>query len=478
MPIITPGGFNGRYIMPGTAPSLYDPESFDYELVFWGDPASMQVTNVSGIDYVTTWANKAATGSNYDWIYQDAATAPTYTESSDINGYPAMVFGGNFNQYLQMGSTGLDMLSNVPGLTIAMVFKPVNPVSDPASIFWASVNGSSDPRFNYGYLTTGQRFTQVRRLDDGTDYTYVDSQENPADNTVYWDICRMDYSHANVSMMNKGLVIRPATPAASEGNTPNTDSNEIILGAIPGGAWPANMQLVEMLIWRGPIAAKYLLKTSIYFNEKYCHFNANNTDYYVYIGDSNIAGDASGAEIPEEYRIQHQVEALLPSQPGITRVHYNYGLFGLKMEDTLGYLEFVYNFTGIFYPNARNVFIIVGSGTNDIWAGTDPATILGYYQTLVATYQSLPTSPKVYPWTTLPLGDPDFNEQINILVEGMENYWRDFGWNGLIPANSLILPPPSVDFMPDDTHLSYNTPLPSTVGVGKVAQAVVDTIWS
>lgn len=450
----------------------YSPTGFNFPLAFWGDSASMVVEKINGVDCVTQWTNKAPTGKNYNFIFKNAGSPPTYkASSSDFNGLSAMVFNGKPNQFLEMGAAGLGLAKNVPGLTLAIVFKPTYPSNDSATIFWASAgNEEGLPRFAYSLLKTGARVGQVSRRDTWSDFGYLEEQEKPPATGAYWDTFRMDFTRKSGAMFNSGLVIQPSTELSSAGNTENTNSAAITLGALPNGAEPAQMQVAELLIWRGPIAARFLEETNRYFNEKYFQFNASNTDYFIYAGDSNVEGHG----IPENQRIQFQVQKYLPAVPGVKNVSMNFALGGLKISETVAYLESKYLFSSLFFPNARNIYMVLGSGTNDIWAGVAPNQILASYRSVVSTYQKNPNGIQVLPWTTLPMTE-DFETQCNELVQKMKDNWQAYGWNGLIPAHDAVIPPPSVDFQNDNAHLSSNG-LPSTIGVGKVARVVAQTL--
>jgi hypothetical protein len=454
----------GGFVMP------YSPGSFNYPLVFWGDPDSMVVENINGVNCVTKWKNKASTGGNYNFIFKNAAQPPAYKDSSDLNGFPAMVFG-KANQYLEMATTGLGLAKNVSGLTMALVFKPTYPTSDAATVLWVSAgNDPGLPRFGYSILSDGTRVAQITRRDSSSDYGYLEEEGKPPAKGAYWDIMRMDYAKDQVSMFNSGLLIQRNTPISSAGNTADSNSKAITLGALPNGSSPAQMQLAEMLIWRGPIAPRFIGETSRYINDKYFQYNNPTTDYYIYAGDSNV----EGLGIDENQHIQFQVQKFIPAVSGIKNVSFNYALGGLKISETVAYMESEYLFSGIFFPNARNIFMVLGSGTNDIWAGVEPSKILASYKNAVNTFQNNPNGIKVFPWTTLPMVE-DFREQCNELVQLMKDHWQACGWNGLISANSSVLPPPSVDFQSDNAHLTSNG-LPSTIGVGKVAKVVAQTL--
>lgn len=464
-------GFNNARTGNQAIPSEpFLPESFSSQLVFWGTPESLHTVNVAGQDYTDYWTNTAATGTNYNFIFNSASFAPYYV-SSGVNGYPSAQWIGSNGQYLEQGANGLDLAKNVNGLTIAVAFQPTYPTVDPRTVLYISGNTSASlARFHCGiYDTAGNRFSQGQRTDAAGYSIYTDTAEPSAQ--AGWDIYRVDFSNAGTSALNNGLLIKQLTTFSDAGTTTNANSSAIMLGALNTGSYPFSGYMAELLVWRGGITPTELGKVNYYFARKYGNFQApKSKDYFFLIGDSNI----SGLGLTAGQELHNQINALAHPDSGITNVFYNYGYPGLKMTELMTYVENNFHLSGLFCPNARNVNLVIGGGGNDVFASDTTANIINACDALVQKYKACPAKMRVYPWTTPPL-DSTWNAAVTNVVTAMNAQWRSLGWTGLVPANEAVLAPPSVDFQVDNTHFASDG-LPSTVGVGKAAQAVVNTI--
>jgi lysophospholipase L1-like esterase len=464
-------GFFGSQGEPAPAApavsSVFSPAGLSVPLVLWLDAAEGVTTSGSN---VTGWANLAPTRSGYNATQTNAARQPAYSATGGVAGKPGVVFDGSANRYLELTGPGLGLANAVSGISMCIVYSPTYKSTEPETVIWVSSGTSASmARFNYTLNNSplGQRVIQATRTDGGA-YSGIFSAA-PTQGPC-WETVVADYANAQGTIFRNGLPLQVAAPLSTSGNTSATNSQIIRIGALDSGVYTFQGVISEILIWQGKLSAVDRALLDAYINDKYFNYNAQNTDYYVYVGDSNIAG----LGLSESQTIDQQLAAILSPIPGISNVHLNYGLAGLKLKDQLKYLENpagadgYYALSRAFLPNVRKKYLIIEQGTNDIWASTPTADIVQNYRHLVNFYQSQGWI--VLPWTTLPLTGT-WVSAVNALVNDIRSNYAAYGWVGYVEANAAVLAPPSADFQTDNAHLS-------ATGVGKVAAAIKNKIES
>jgi lysophospholipase L1-like esterase len=439
----------------------FQPAALSKPLALWLD-AAKGVTQDSG--FVSRWKNLAPTGEGYDAVQSDGAKQPFWASDSGVNSYPGITFGGSPNHYLELLGAGLDIAKNVDALTVCMVMAPAYPTTEPGTVLYISGGTDADSsRFSYliNNSPSGQRAVQATRADGGAYASAVSSTIPPE--APCWDTVVMDYANAKATIYYDGVEWQSPSAISDAGNTSNTSSLAVKIGALPSGGFVLDGPVMEILVWQGKLTAAERSNLDRYLNAKYFNFNGQDNDYILYIGDSNIFGLGLANDSD---RIHNQVAALLTPISGIFYVSNNFGLGGLKASDVLTYYETNYNISNLFLPNARKKYIVLGIGGNDIFAGASNTAILSNMRMIVDFYKS--AGYIVLPWTTPPL-DVAYNTQVSALAQSMRDNYVSYGWAGLIEANSAVVAPPSSDFQVDNTHFTAG-------GVAKVAPNVVSTI--
>lgn len=121
--------------------AVFDPESIS-DLVFWVDGASAS----SGATF--TWANKASTGSTYNFVQATAAKQPVIL-TDWVNGKPVVRFNGAKALQNTSSPGGKDITRNVNGVTYFIAYQAAVPESNQNMIFFATPS----PTFGSAQLT-------------------------------------------------------------------------------------------------------------------------------------------------------------------------------------------------------------------------------------------------------------------------------------------------------------------------------------
>ncbi len=170
------------------------------------------------------------------------------------------------------------------------------------------------------------------------------------------------------------------------------------------------------------------------------------TDYIVFAGDSNIEGSSYAADVLGFLGNPNNV---------ITE---NVGLNGLLMAEAVAYYEGTHA-TKVFgqtplsqrQPNATRKIMFIGTGTNDIFAGTTFQTIVNHFSSIVSFYQG--HGYEVYPMSVLPLTSFHGGWALST-AQLMIDQWQSAGWDGHMNSHKAVLSPPSADYFSDNVHIS------------------------
>jgi hypothetical protein len=267
-----------RLLRPKTRATGFDPRSIA-DLGIWldaGDVSSL-AQNSAGTTAVT--ANNDPVGYWRDRIGGYAftqtvaeANRPLWVASA-IGGKPALSFDGS-NDFLALTSgAGLDVLRNVPGATLVVAcrFATLNvSITGFSQVLFVQRNGATTSRGNLALQTSGVISSGGRRLDADVFVSVISSASAISATTNYVLTGALNYTTGVARVFRNGTVLATNNSFHSGGNTSDTASNAVIIGAQDtAAANPANVSIAEALIYRRVISDAELSALHNYLQSKY-----------------------------------------------------------------------------------------------------------------------------------------------------------------------------------------------------------------
>jgi len=192
---------------------------------------------------VARWADKSGSGRN---ATQATLEARPLRKVASLNGKDVLQFDGS-NDFFSV--SGLDIFRNVPGVT-AFAVRKLDATGSDRTIFTASVAGGTAARFviSQGGIFGNNYLTGVRRLDSDAGVFANDS--TPKTDTAF----AIQAGTVNYASGGAGAILSYANGAiaataslAGSGNTSNTDSQSVRIGATPAGAQFFNGPIAEVV---------------------------------------------------------------------------------------------------------------------------------------------------------------------------------------------------------------------------------------
>lgn len=224
------------FLTPEATPLLSDPRAIAGN-VLWLDASDPDGDFITGGTFAdgTTWADKSS--ANNASATQTTASRTPVVLTDEYNGLSVVHFDGN--DFMDLDSASFGMLRNTAGATVIAVARPTAiPTQGGHRVFMASTgtsSASSRAGFNFfdsfgtGIGGSGDAGLAGRRLD--TD-SYQRINGGSSDLTAYsiWS-GEFDYTGATARLFQDGTLQTEATGFQSPGNTSETDSLNIRLGA-------------------------------------------------------------------------------------------------------------------------------------------------------------------------------------------------------------------------------------------------------
>lgn len=176
-----------------------------------------------GSDLVSVWANQAASGSNYDFVQSTDTNKPLWT-ANHLNGYPGIVFNGSDNK-MTISTSGQDILKNVPGASLFVVWKSANTGVNQQVVFMRDGHTTTRwyPRIALKKTVTDNYDSgQGERL-DGTGSVSAVASTAPGTGAIVSTVLT-DYVEQDVYLYRGGTLVASNINAGTGGNTSNTNA--------------------------------------------------------------------------------------------------------------------------------------------------------------------------------------------------------------------------------------------------------------
>lgn len=212
---------------------------------------------------VRIWADQS--GNGYDATQSTTAARPTYI-ASGLNGLPVVRFDGTDDR-LALGASALGMIRNVAGATMFAVVKyPANSVLN-VSFFISNNTSAGSARGSLSQEITNKLQTAGRRLD-------ADSFESALStatitNTFLIHSGIVNYATAKAFNYINGALDGTDDPFQTAGNTSNTDSNNITIGATGTPTAYLNGDIAEIIVYNRALNTSELAQVHRYLSRKW-----------------------------------------------------------------------------------------------------------------------------------------------------------------------------------------------------------------
>ncbi len=233
------GGTGTIYLLfldPEVTPLLSDPRSIAGN-VLWLDGNDPDGDFISGGDFLddTTWVDKSS-AHNASAIQLSGVTRPAVVTDA-YNGLSVVHFDGG--DFMDINSAALGMLRNKTGTTVFAVARPTDTTSSRAHrVFMVSTGtGSESTRVGFSFYDTfgtglagsGDAALNGRRL-DGDSYQRINGGKVSPEKITQWTGA-FDFANASLQLYGDGELLTTAEGFQTEGNTSDSNSLNIRLGA-------------------------------------------------------------------------------------------------------------------------------------------------------------------------------------------------------------------------------------------------------
>jgi hypothetical protein len=212
---------------------------------------------------VATWADQS--GNGYDATQGGSAARPTYI-ASGLNGLPVVRFDGT-DDVMSLGASALGMIRNVAGATVFVVVKyPSNNLTNNLLfISISSVSGSN--RLNLLQTSIPKYQVAGRRLDAESSQNAT-SNQNAASNFII-QTAYADFSNTLLQQFINGALDGQKTDFQTAGNTSDTDSNLINIGASGNNTNRLNGDIAEIIVYNRALNTSELAQVHRYLSRKW-----------------------------------------------------------------------------------------------------------------------------------------------------------------------------------------------------------------
>jgi len=210
---------------------------------------------------VATWADQS--GNGYDATQSTTAARPTYI-ASGLNGLPVVRFDGT-DDNLALSGGALGMLRNVAGATAFVVVK--YPANSTAMFPFAIRTESTGPRLQMLASSANKFQTAGRRLQADTTITLTSTQSVTTNAVIQTAFA--DYQNTILRQFINGTIDGENLSFQTSGNTSNTDSNAISIGATAVPSFPLNGDIAEIIVYNRALNTSELAQVHRYLSRKW-----------------------------------------------------------------------------------------------------------------------------------------------------------------------------------------------------------------
>lgn len=224
------------FLEPDVSPLLSSPSAVEGN-VLWLDGSDPDGDFITGGTFMNddTWVDKSSQ-KNASAIQANTGIRPTLLTNA-YHGLSLVHFDGN--DYMDVASTAFGMLKNTTGATVFAVARPTGiPSMGGHRVFMASTGtNSASTRVGFSFYDTfgtslsgtGDAGLNGRRLDID-EYQRINGGEASFNTLTQWT-GTFNYSNSSLHLYADGELLSSASNFQTDGNTENTDSLNIRLGA-------------------------------------------------------------------------------------------------------------------------------------------------------------------------------------------------------------------------------------------------------
>lgn len=212
---------------------------------------------------VATWTD--ASGNGYNAEQNTTAARPIY-KTNQLNGLPVVRFDG-VDDFMELVSGSLDMARNVAGLTIVAVVK--YPADSSENIAFSIANDSTVSRSILLQDALNKYRAGGRRLDANPFESAISTQNATAAFIIQTGV--LDYTNATLNQYINGVVDGTDDPFQTAGNTSNTASSRIRVGAnsvVTAGSLLTG-DIAEIIVYQRVLTANELTNVHAYLAAKW-----------------------------------------------------------------------------------------------------------------------------------------------------------------------------------------------------------------
>jgi hypothetical protein len=210
---------------------------------------------------VRLWSDQS--GNGYDATQSTTAARPTYI-ASGLNGLPVVRFDGTDDR-LALGASALGMLRNVAGATVFAVVK--YPTAAESNLLFISVGTSGGLGRLQMRSTSGTKYNiQGRRLDADSAQGVTSNQNATANFIIHTAF--LNYSNTLLQQLINGGLDGQKTDYHVSGNTSDTDSNAIAIGAAGASSF-LNGDIAEIIVYNRALNTSELAQVHRYLARKW-----------------------------------------------------------------------------------------------------------------------------------------------------------------------------------------------------------------
>jgi hypothetical protein len=250
-------GMNPRLLRP-TASGFTPARIADLGL--WLDASVTSSLTFNG-STVSEWRDLSGNGRHF--AQTTAGSQPT-GDNRTLNGRRVLDFDGG--DFLITNSAGLNLARNIGALSFFLVYAEDSVVGN-RTILHAAISGSTSvARISFIPTGTTNRIA-ARRLD--ADSAAVLGANSTANTSPRVLSAVVDYSNASGNIYLEGSSIASSTTLTSAGNTSNTDSGAVAVGAQGGGGEPMDGFIGELVFYRRALSTSERQSVERYLGRKW-----------------------------------------------------------------------------------------------------------------------------------------------------------------------------------------------------------------
>lgn len=210
---------------------------------------------------VRVWADQS--GKGYDATQSTTAARPTYI-ASGLNGLPVVRFDGTDDR-LALGASALGMLRNVGGASLFAVVKYGTAATNQVALM---ITRNGDNFFRLGILKTdSNNFRAIGRRLDANGAQNVTSAQNLTSN-FFIHSALANYQNTLLQQFINGALDGEKTDFQTSGNTSDTDSNNIAIGAEVAATF-LNGDIAEIIVYNRALNTSELAQVHRYLARKW-----------------------------------------------------------------------------------------------------------------------------------------------------------------------------------------------------------------